>query len=214
MFRQISTTQYLIERGPSTNRGTAAAPQGSMKASKKLAICLAINVAVLGVVIALVTGFAAKSAYWRVGWGADLVIVSVKIDSPVAYCILLITIACINVTRVMVGELGMPILGFSVYNPDKKVITEFGKNELQFYANAMFLTSGLQGVFLALVSISQVDIAIWNVVTSEAASFVTIRMLLNEKEFRTEESDSGTEELGALAEEMVPINGTCIADAV
>ena len=28
----------------------------------------------------------------------------------------------------------MPVLGFSIYNPDKKVITEFTKNELQFYA--------------------------------------------------------------------------------
>jgi hypothetical protein len=77
----------------------------------------------------------------------------------------------------------MTILGFSIYNPDKKIITEFTKNELQFYANSMFIISGIRDVFTVLLSISQIDLAIYNVLTSEIASLITIRLLLNEKQF-------------------------------
>ncbi len=77
----------------------------------------------------------------------------------------------------------MPILGFNVYNPDKKIITEFGKNELQFFANTMFMISSVRDIFMVLLTISQVDVALWSVFIREFASFFTIRMLLNEKTF-------------------------------
>jgi hypothetical protein len=30
----------------------------------------------------------------------------------------------------MINDIASPILGFNIYNPDKKIITEFGKCEL------------------------------------------------------------------------------------
>jgi hypothetical protein len=67
----------------------------------------------------------------------------------------------------------MPVLGFSIYNPDKKIITEFTKNELQFYANSMYLMSSLRYVCELIVTISQLDLAIFSVLASEFASFFT-----------------------------------------
>ena len=67
----------------------------------------------------------------------------------------------------------MHVLGFSIYNPDKKIITEFSKNELQFYANAMYLISSLRYVCELIVTISQLDLAIFSVLASEFAIFFT-----------------------------------------
>ena len=38
-------------------------------------------------------------------------------------------------------ELGDPVLGFTVYNPDKTEISEFSKSQLYFYSNAMYFVS-------------------------------------------------------------------------
>ena len=77
----------------------------------------------------------------------------------------------------------MPVVGFNIYNPDKKVITEFTKNELQFFGNMMFLTSSLRYIFEVMVTITQLDIAIYSVIISEITTIFTIRLLLNEKRF-------------------------------
>jgi hypothetical protein len=99
------------------------------------------------------------------------------------YITLLSVIAFINAGRIIVEEVGMPILGFTIYNPDKKHVEGFSKNELQFFANAMYIVSGLRNIFMMVVSISQIDLAIWSLLVGEFTSLFTIRMLLNEKTF-------------------------------
>lgn len=151
---------------------------------RKLTTCLVANVATLVLVIALVIAFADKRAtYWRWGPNPDLIVISVAIDSWGRMLLLYLIIFIIRVSAVLVEELGMPVLGFSIYNPDKQVIEDFTKNQLQFFANSMFGISGLREVFLRMVGISQIDIALFALIVSEIASFFTIRILLNEKEF-------------------------------
>jgi hypothetical protein len=70
-----------------------------------------------------------------------------------------------------------------VYNPDKKVITEFSKFELQLYANGMWIITSLRNVMMIVISISQIDVALLQVLYGELTSLYTIRMLLNEKSF-------------------------------
>jgi hypothetical protein len=141
------------------------------------------NCGILAVTVTLVTVFADHSPYWRFGYNSDLVVVSVRIDTLERYLALLFVIGFIHASRVVVEEVGMPVLGFTIYNPDKKHVEEFSKNELQFFANAMFMVSGLRSIFMMVVSISQIDLAIWSLVVSEFTSLFTIRMLLNEKTF-------------------------------
>jgi hypothetical protein len=50
----------------------------------------------------------------------------------------------------------------------------------------MFLVSAIRAVLLVMVQISQLDVAIWGVMISQAASAFTIRHLLNEKSFEEE----------------------------
>ena len=120
-------------------------------------------------------------------------IISLHVDTSAKYYTLLALVALVNVSRVLVEEFGMPVLGFSVYNPDKKEIKDFTKNELQFLANSMFFTSGLRGLFMTMISISQFDIALFMLVTAEFTSFFTIRALLNEKTFSVSSLSSDSE---------------------
>ena len=72
-----------------------------------------------------------------------------------------------------------------INQPLEKVITEFRKNELQFYACGMYLISNLRYIIEIMLTISQIDIAIYSVIVSELAGIFTIRLLLNEKLFFT-----------------------------
>ena len=154
-----------------------------MEKRDKLKYCLIGNVVVLTFVIILSILYRDDSDYWNIGPNEKLVVISVHINNISKYVLLLLVIAIINISRVIIEEIGMPILGFNIYNPDKKIINEFTKVELQIYGNMMYFTSGIRGVFMLMLNVSQIDIAIYNVFICEIASIFTIRMLLNEKTF-------------------------------
>tara|TARA_B100000424_G_scaffold257058_1_gene237626 strand:- start:196 stop:732 length:537 start_codon:yes stop_codon:yes gene_type:complete len=153
--------------------------------NKKLKICVLSNLLLLAFVITLILIFRDdNSTYLRWGPQQDLIIISVAINDMTKYFLLLGVIAIIKISDVVIAEIASPIIGFNIYNPDKKVITEFTKNELQFYGNSMYLIDAIKAVLLIMVNISQIDIALWGVIVSESTSLFTIRMLLNEKEFK------------------------------
>tara|TARA_B100001093_G_scaffold143766_1_gene136328 strand:+ start:413 stop:757 length:345 start_codon:yes stop_codon:yes gene_type:complete len=89
----------------------------------------------------------------------------------------------IEVSDIIIGDIAHPIIGFNIYNPDKKEITEFGKNELQVYGNTMYLIEGFKRILMIVISITQVDFAMFTVLFGNIASIFTIRMILNEKKF-------------------------------
>ena len=76
--------------------------------------------------------------------------------------------------------------------------------ELQFYGNSMYLIDAIKGVLLIMVNISQIDVALWGVFVSESASIVTIRMLLNEKQFLREGIPSSIDENDNYTELLHP----------
>ncbi len=153
--------------------------------NRKLKICVFSNLLLLSFVISIILLFKDdKSTYLRWGPQDDLIIISVAINNMTKYFMLLGIIAIIKISDVVIAEIASPIIGFNIYNPDKKVITEFTKNELQFYGNSMYLIDAIKAVLLIMVNISQIDIALWGVLISETTSLFTIRMLLNEKEFK------------------------------
>ena len=166
----------------------------------KLRICLVCNFFLLLFVASVILIFRDdESKYLRVGPQDDLMIISVVVNDYTKYCFLLLVIAIVKISDVLIQEIGSPIIGFNIYNPDKKVIKEFTKNELQFYGNSMYLINAIKAVLLIMVSISQIDIALWGVFVSETASIFTIRMLLNEKKF-LKEGDELTDELSEVYE--------------
>jgi hypothetical protein len=169
-----------------------------MKAKTKLKYCVTGNTLLLVVIVIIITHYQHESKYFRFGPSNDLIVISVNINTNARYLILLLIISLVKITKVVVEEIGMPVIGFSIYNPDKKVITEFTKNELQFYGNTMYLTSSLRYIFEVMVTITQIDIAIYSVIISEITTIFTIRLLLNEKRFPKNEDDSMQELLNIV----------------
>lgn len=152
--------------------------------NQRLKKCIFINFALLSLIILVISILKnPNDKYFRFGPNEDLSIMSLKINTKNRYILFQIFIAFTEVTRVVINEIASPILGFNIYNPDKKVITEFDKNELQIMANSMWFINNLISALYIMVTISQVDIAILKVIYSELTCIYTIRMLLNEKQF-------------------------------
>ena len=141
----------------------------------------------LSIVIVIVFYFQSYDKYFR--WGIPdanhepLVVLSVKIDNYYKYACVLGLIAGIRIIKVGVSDITDPILSFTIYNPEKKNIAELTKNELQFYANFLYLIDNIRYVFTLMITITQIDLALFSVLVGEITTLFTIRMLLNEKTF-------------------------------
>jgi hypothetical protein len=154
-----------------------------MKQIDKIRMCLCLNVFLLCFIATCIITFASDSKYFRIGPNEDFVLISVKIDTYNRYVFLLFLIACNNCIKVLISELGEPVLVFNVYNPDKKIITEFTKCQLLFYANSMFFIGNTRRVFEVMITITQIDIAIFSIVVEQLVSICTVCFLVNEKIF-------------------------------
>ena len=157
-----------------------------MKQLSKIRICLVLNICLLFFIIFFITIFASNSKYFRFGPNEDFIFISVKINNYNKYTLLLTLISFNNIIKVLVSEIGEPVLVFNVYNPDKKVITEFTKPQLLFYANSMFFISNTRRVFEVLINVTQIDIAVYSIIIEQIISICTVCFLVNEKRFDKE----------------------------
>jgi hypothetical protein len=176
-----------------------------MNPKSKVWLTLCGNLFLLIIITTLIFIFQSEnSTYFRFGPSKDLIVISAIIDNWTKYTLVLLLIGFIKIIDTISNELGMPVLGFNIYNPDKKHITEFSKNELQFYANATFMVSGIRATLMMVVSVTQIDLALFSTMISEIASFYTIRVLLNEKTFGEEEKKEEITEIEkSLIDNMV-----------
>ncbi len=150
---------------------------------RKVQVCLVLNVCLLCAISSIVFSFASGSKYLRAGWAEEFDLIGVRINSPSRYYLLLALIAIMNAVKVIVAELGEPVLVFNVYNPDKKNITDFTKQELMMYANFMFFVSNTRAVFDVLITVTQIDIAFFSIAVEQIISVCTVYILVREKTF-------------------------------
>jgi len=156
----------------------------SMKNNYKLRYCVILNLILFLIILFVVMICKDNNNYYMTyGPNENLYVLSIKINTPQKYIFLQFFLLFVEFSRVFTNEIASPILGFNIYNPDKKIITEFTKNELQLLANMMWLINSLTGAIFVMITISQIDIAILRTVYSEMTTIITIRMLLNEKKF-------------------------------
>jgi hypothetical protein len=165
--------------------------------SKKAWLCLIGNVVTMTLVLIVVCIFRDdESTYFRFGPHSNLIVISIKIDTWNKWITLNMFIVLIKSCDVLVNELAGPILGFSVYNPDKKNISDFTKNELNLLANSMWFTNAFRTILMAVITVTQIDIAFIGMFVSELVSIFTVRHLLNEKTFnKIEKADEVDVEL-------------------
>lgn len=132
------------------------------------------------------------STYYRFGPSEELIIISIKINTWTRYAILLVYILIFRICKVFVTELGMPILSFNIYDPNRKKVKDFTRKELQILANIMFMLNAIRYALTLQLYIIQIDIALLSGIFSELASIPTIYILLKDKVF---EEDVKSEEL-------------------
>jgi len=163
-----------------------------MKTKNKLFYCLIGNIFIFLFLIIIINCFKIHNNYFRFGVPPPsenpLVVISVQIDTYLKYSILLIIIGIINCSKVIIDGVGIPIIDWNIFNPDKTKIIDFTKNEILIYSNLFYLFSGLRQLFTILISITQFDIALYSVLISQCASYFIIKYLLDEKQFITYEN--------------------------
>jgi hypothetical protein len=158
-----------------------------MNQLNKVRLCLFLNSCLVVFIGFYITNFAAESKYFRFGPNEDFIFISVQINTTQKYCSLLTLIFVNDIIRVIIQEFGDPVLYMNVYNPDKKEITEFTKQQLYFYANSMFLLNNIRYIFTVLINVTQIDIALFSVLVEQIIVMITIKLLLNEKKFTHKE---------------------------
>lgn len=161
----------------------------SFKKKKILKLSILVNGLSLILIFILVGVFRDESnTYLSFGPNNNLFLLSVAINTWERYTVVSLMLAFLSVVDVFVNEFASPIFGFNVYNPDKQVITEFTKNELQLMANIQFFINAIRSVFAVVISVSQFDLIFISVLAQQLATIFTIRFLLNQKKFETQKS--------------------------
>jgi len=155
-----------------------------MNNSQRLKYCVIANFILLILFISFLELFkTSESTYWKFGPNDKLTIISVPIDTWTKYWTLLFIIGLLKVSQVIIEEIATPILSFTIYNPDKKLIYDFTKKELQLYANSMYMINAIRDALMLMITISQVDIALYGAIISEITGVFTVKYLLDEKHF-------------------------------
>jgi hypothetical protein len=154
-----------------------------MKKIFKLKYCLFGNIFILFLIMLSVYFYKETSPYWTFGPNNNLEVMYIKIDNIVKYISLLFLITIINIGKAYNDEIVMPIIYFNIYNPDKRIINEFTKFQLQFYSNSLYIINNIRKIFIIMFIISQFDIALFSVLISALAQIYTKNLLLEEKRF-------------------------------
>lgn len=155
-----------------------------MKLKTQLKLCIAGSAVLTIMTLIFTTVFAEDKGWFSFGPSSNLSIAGVVIDTREKYSVLVIVVVLNSVIDMLISEFAQPILGFNIYNPDKKLITDFkSKSELQFLATLYWSFNNLRSVFTNLVSITQVDLALIKWFVLEITAVYTINILLSKKRF-------------------------------
>ncbi len=155
-----------------------------MQINKTIQLCIVINGILLSCIAGIIFRFADESML-KIGYSKDLIILGVTIDTMEKYIFLQFLIFLVEFCYALIYEYANPIMYFSIFNADKRVITDFGKLELQIYAQSIWFLTSLKNGLMLLVAIQQIDITLSKIFFNEIAAAIVIRSLLNKKEFAT-----------------------------
>ncbi len=154
----------------------------------KVRTALLANGVLLLLVAVLIGVFGRRSSdYFRYGPSEDLNIVGVPIANWYSYATLHALLLLLTVSEAIIHDLTMPGMFLTVFDPheDRVEVTSFGRTELNFYINAMDVISGVRQVITVMLVISQLDIAMAQVIYRQFGRVFTVSYLLRQKRFVT-----------------------------
>ena len=88
-----------------------------------------------------------------------------------------------NVSEILMDNIAAPLIQFSTYNPYKSNISDFTRLELELYSNTLFFIQISKRLIQVFIILSQIDIAIITVSSSQISAFIAIHYLLDQKTF-------------------------------
>lgn len=152
-----------------------------------LKICIMINFSIM-ILFALSFIFLNnhQSSYFNIGWSNNFVFISVPINTPFSYFTFCGFIIVSNVSEICMDNVAVPLIQFSTYNPYKKSITDFKRSELEFYSNTIFFIQASKRLLQIFIILSQIDIALISLISSQLSASIAINYLLNQKNFMSE----------------------------
>lgn len=124
------------------------------------------------------------------GWHNNLKIMGIYINTPYRYFGLMGFIAYNSCVSTYIIDAGKPILGFRIFNPDLKVITDIKRNELRAYAASIYFSDSMCSTLLQFIIINQLDLLIWRVFVAELVAIWTINNNLRDKAFTLDDDYS------------------------
>ena len=124
-----------------------------------------------------------QSSYFNVGWSNQFVFISIPINTPMKYFSFCAFIVTSNVSEVLMDNIAGPIIQFSTYNPYKSEITDFSRFELECYSNAVIFIQISKKILQVFIILSQIDIALISLLSSQLSASYAVHYLLNQKTF-------------------------------
>ena len=150
---------------------------------RNLWLSLCLNITSTIILLTLILLFSQKSSWLTYGWSESLNVIGININTKEKYIVLIVIICTCQITQVIINEVAMSIIGFTVYNPYMNNISEFKRYELDFLTNSMYLFNNLRNLLSLLVSVSQMDIALIQIFVSQIVNMFIVYYLLGKKTF-------------------------------
>jgi hypothetical protein len=164
-----------------------------MRIAQRTKYCFWANLCLLVVLVTCALLASPEGGLFTFGPSATLKIGSVVIDTWLRYWVLIILVCLFRSCSVVINDIGMPNLGFSIYDPTTETVYGFARTELQVLANGMFLVTSLSAIFSTLVIVARLDVALVSTLASELASAASIYYLLSKKKRFIKQCDTEEE---------------------
>jgi hypothetical protein len=143
-----------------------------------------LNLFVVIIIIVVIICFNDTStSYMKVGYNDNLIILGIKIHTFERYIGLLVAITAMDACDTYVSDLIFPYINNNVRDNNVKHIREFTRFETQILTNTTFLSFSIRYALFYVVSITQIDIALYRVFVCEATCIYTTYIQLKDKTF-------------------------------
>jgi hypothetical protein len=146
----------------------------------------------LMVIAMFVAALGQDNHYIRFGPHIELTLLSVPIDTWSRYWLTVTLLSLINAIAVFSQEVVQPALEYRVYNPAYHNISRYSKRELFVLTNVKFTCNGVRQVFVILISVTQIDLALWQTLTGSILSLACVWRILGTKTFQPETNRTPT----------------------
>lgn len=155
---------------------------------KKLTTCVKINTCVILIGI-LICFSNADFRKIRFGPSDDLYVVSIQVNTFPLYIGFALYIIIIQISLLFTEEFALPVIEFSVYNPQCEIIDSFEELELMVLTVGVFVTKGILKGLKLLLAVESIDSIVLLFLAEELVTVYTVSILLKQKKFVTRTQD-------------------------